>query len=120
MENIAKYFASQGREVPKHCDNQASIIEGALVLENLKGSSPGQFIEIEKNKIVILLPGPKEEVKYILYRNLLKILNNAFKKSMFFILGILSAMVIKLDTVFSDAVVVQLPDGVPGNVDILF
>jgi len=66
MENIARYFASQGRDVPECCDSQANMLKGARMLLNSKGSSPGQILELENKKILVLLPGPKKEVEYII------------------------------------------------------
>ncbi|MBN2407686.1 MAG: CinA family nicotinamide mononucleotide deamidase-related protein [Elusimicrobia bacterium] len=80
MENVARYFAGLGIEAPGHCDKQAEVLEGAKILENIKGSSPGQLVELEKRKIMILLPGPGEEVKYIVDRHLFGYLKDKYEK----------------------------------------
>jgi len=79
MENVAAFFAKRRLEVPEECRNQANIIAGAKVLKNTKGSSPGQFIE-ENNKIIVLLPGPPEEVSDIVEHQLVHILRKRFEE----------------------------------------
>ncbi len=79
MENVASYFAKKGMEVPRHCDGQAEVFEGAEILLNPKGSCVGQFIEISKDKFIILLPGRREEVESIFKRSLLKILKDKYE-----------------------------------------
>ena len=54
-----------GRPDAKITDNnwkQALVPEGALILDNANGTAPGLIIE-ENGKIVILLPGPPNELK---------------------------------------------------------
>lgn len=80
MENVARYFTSMNMDVPKHCDSQANIFEGAKVLENYKGSSPGQLLELDNKKILILLPGPEEEVKHILNKYLVDFFKDRFER----------------------------------------
>ncbi|MGM0440923.1 MAG: CinA family nicotinamide mononucleotide deamidase-related protein [Elusimicrobiota bacterium] len=65
MENVAAYFSRRDLEVPRHCDDQAEVLNGAKVLKNKKGSAPGQLIKVDK-KLLLILPGPPAEVNYIL------------------------------------------------------
>ncbi len=69
FENVARYFAQMGRDVPKLAEKQAYVISSAKILINLKGSSSGQIIETKDNKVIVLLPGPAEEVEIILRKN---------------------------------------------------
>jgi nicotinamide-nucleotide amidase len=80
MENIARYFAAQGKEVPGSFDKQAEIFDGAVILENAKGSCPGQIVKVEDNKIIILLPEGIEEIGYILNSKLLDFLKDKFER----------------------------------------
>ncbi|MFH1415484.1 MAG: CinA family nicotinamide mononucleotide deamidase-related protein [Elusimicrobiota bacterium] len=80
MENVARYFSSLGKKVPECCDNQAEIIHGSTLLENCKGSSPGQIIETKDKKVFVLLPGPSEEVEYIINDTLLDFLKEKFER----------------------------------------
>jgi len=73
MENVARYFARRGRDVPVKCENQAKILQGSRVLPNDKGSSPGLFIEVNSSKI-FLLPGPVDEVKSLMKGELFRML----------------------------------------------
>ncbi len=68
MENVARYFSSAGKDVPKTCDNQADIFQNAHILENLKGSSVGQILKLQNRKILILLPSKKEERERLMRR----------------------------------------------------
>lgn len=98
MENVARFFSSLGKDVPKCCDSQAEVFKGAELLENTKGSCPGQILELESKKTLILLPGPKEEVEYILRDKLLSFLKEKFerqikKTSVIHIIGLCEAEV---------------------------
>lgn len=59
---IRQRFAHRGLEMPSINIKQAKIIEGAEVLVNHHGTAPGQWLE-EKGKIIVLLPGPPQELK---------------------------------------------------------
>ncbi|NLB34977.1 MAG: nicotinamide-nucleotide amidohydrolase family protein, partial [Elusimicrobia bacterium] len=65
MENVARYFALQGKEVPVASEVQAEIPEGAQVLENRRGSAPGIIFE-KQNKLLIVLPAGLNEIEDIL------------------------------------------------------
>ncbi len=78
MANVARYFASRGEKVPNSCEKQAEVIEGAEVLVNNRGSSPGQMVE-ERGLILVLLPGPVAEVRDILEGGLLEKLKSRFE-----------------------------------------
>lgn len=58
-------FASRRMKMSPNNERQAEVIAGATVLNNAKGTAPGQWLELEqegKKKIVILLPGPPWEL----------------------------------------------------------
>lgn len=64
---IQEYMSNHLKNHPdrKITDNnwkQALVPEGAIILDNLNGTAPGLIIE-ENGKIVILLPGPPNELK---------------------------------------------------------
>jgi len=81
MHMIAAYFARKGRDVPKGAERQAYIISGAKILKNSRGVAPGEIIELKsKNKIVILLPGPPNEVSGIFEEELLPYLKERFER----------------------------------------
>ena len=63
-ERIAGFFKLRGVEPDKITENnwkQALAPEGAIVVENENGTAPGLIME-ENGKIVILLPGPPNEL----------------------------------------------------------
>ncbi|MCU1284713.1 MAG: competence/damage-inducible protein cinA [Acidobacteriales bacterium] len=59
-------FAARRIKMTENNVKQADVITGAAVLRNNNGSAPGQWLEgqyEEKQKIVVLLPGPPVELK---------------------------------------------------------
>ena len=63
---LYKRFAARQMVMPPNNAKQADVLEGASVLENKNGSAPGQYLDTvvdEHRKIVILLPGPPNELK---------------------------------------------------------
>jgi competence/damage-inducible protein CinA C-terminal domain len=63
---LYKKFAARQMVMPPNNAKQADLLDGAVLLENKKGSAPGQFLDTTVNghrKIVILLPGPPSELK---------------------------------------------------------
>jgi len=61
LNRIKIRFASRGRELPTNTNRNAIIPEDSLVLPNDNGSAPGVVIE-QDEKILILLPGPPNEM----------------------------------------------------------
>ena len=65
VEDLRARFAARGWKMPENNVRQADVIEGAEVLENKRGSAPGQFLHINDengNAILMLLPGPPSEL----------------------------------------------------------
>ena len=59
-------FAARRMQMTENNSRQADMIEGATILENPNGTAPGQYLDIvynEHRKLVILLPGPPNEIK---------------------------------------------------------
>jgi len=59
---IQARFRRLGRQMPEINQRQAMVPEGAIVLENSQGTAPGLWLETD-GRIVILLPGPPQELK---------------------------------------------------------
>src|SRR5689334_22686495 len=57
-------FQARGMVMPDINLRQAMILEGAEVLENPKGTAPGQWIK-EGGRHILLLPGPPHELEAI-------------------------------------------------------
>lgn len=62
-QQIADYFERMGNTPSDNNWRQAMVIEGAEVVENHNGTAPGMIVKTEDGKMVILLPGPPEEMK---------------------------------------------------------
>ena len=66
---IAQMYARAAQRrmtMPRNNEKQADVLEGAVLLENLKGSAPGQWVDTvygTHRKLVLLLPGPPSELK---------------------------------------------------------
>jgi nicotinamide-nucleotide amidase len=73
-ENVAaglrERFRRRGLEMPEINLRQATVVEGAEVLENPKGSAPGQWIE-DGGRYIALLPGPPHEAEAVFDRHCL-------------------------------------------------
>jgi nicotinamide-nucleotide amidase len=62
MKMIEARFRKIGRVMSEVNKRQAMVPEGAIVLENDRGTAPGLWLEAS-GRIVILLPGPPHELK---------------------------------------------------------
>jgi nicotinamide-nucleotide amidase len=66
LAHIEQRFAARGWKMSPNNAKQADIIEGATVLPNPNGTAPGQWVCGKfdgRERIVILLPGPPDELK---------------------------------------------------------
>ncbi len=62
VELIRERFSRRGRKMAEVKRRQGYILEGAEILDNPKGTAPGQWLEDEAG-ILILLPGPPRELE---------------------------------------------------------
>src|SRR5689334_8377752 len=65
VEDLRARFASRGWKMTENNERQGDVIGGADVLDNKRGSAPGQFLHIKDENgeaIIILLPGPPGEL----------------------------------------------------------
>jgi nicotinamide-nucleotide amidase len=63
---LEQRFASRGWKMAPNNLKQADVISGGVVLPNANGTAPGQWVSgkyDDKDKIVLLLPGPPFELK---------------------------------------------------------
>lgn len=66
---IAQMYARAAQRrvtMPRNNEKQADVLEGAEILENPKGSAPGQWLDTvygTHRKLVMLLPGPPSELE---------------------------------------------------------
>jgi nicotinamide-nucleotide amidase len=59
-------FAARRVQMTDNNARQADVLEGSEILENPRGTAPGQWLDTvfgEHRKLIILLPGPPNEVK---------------------------------------------------------
>lgn len=71
LESLRQRFAARGITMSLNNQKQADVIDGATLLHNSKGSAPGQWLDTAiagpngeaHRKIIILLPGPPNELK---------------------------------------------------------
>jgi nicotinamide-nucleotide amidase len=62
LRGIQERFRKFGRAMPEINAKQAMVPEGAVALENSRGTAPGLWIEAG-SKLIILLPGPPTELE---------------------------------------------------------
>jgi nicotinamide-nucleotide amidase len=73
LATLKSRFAVRKTPMPPNNAKQADLLEGAILLENINGSAPGQWIDTTFpgpdgqpfRKIVLLLPGPPRELNAI-------------------------------------------------------
>lgn len=75
LDWIKKYLAIDDEEILEANKNQAYFPEGSIILPNEKGTAPGAIIS-EKNKTLIILPGPPKEMKVMFKNHVVKYLSN--------------------------------------------
>ncbi len=67
-ENIKKYFKITGRTPSKSAMQQAFIPQGSKAFKNKVGLAPGIWLDViykNKNKSIIMLPGPPREMQAV-------------------------------------------------------
>jgi nicotinamide-nucleotide amidase len=70
VKELRARFARFGRAMPAVNEKQADLIEGAVPLDNPRGTAPGQRVE-HQGRILILLPGPPGEMKPLFEKHVL-------------------------------------------------
>ena len=72
---IERRFAEHGWKMSPNNVKQGDVIAGATVLPNANGTAPGQWItgkSDDKEKIIVLLPGPPHELKALFESSVLE------------------------------------------------
>ena len=75
-EHLRQRFAARRREMPETNLRQAERPEGATLLPNPKGTAPGLHL-IHEGTNVFCIPGVPEEMKHLLFEEVLPILGEA-------------------------------------------
>ncbi|MBE3553126.1 MAG: competence/damage-inducible protein A [Kyrpidia tusciae] len=60
LRAVEGYFSGLGRDMPENNRRQAMVIQGGNMIPNPRGTAPGQYVEAEGRRYV-LLPGPPTE-----------------------------------------------------------
>ena len=72
--------AARRLTMTRNNEKQADLLEGAVVLENPRGTAPGQWLDIvygKHRKLVMLLPGPPSELKPMFDEECIPLLRDA-------------------------------------------
>jgi nicotinamide-nucleotide amidase len=77
LERIRSFFAARKLTMTDNNIRQAMIPEGAIVLDNERGTAPGVIVEAGKNT-VIHLPGPPHEMEHMLENSVIPYLRDRF------------------------------------------
>lgn len=77
LERIRAYFAKRQMNMTENNIRQAMIPEGAIVVDNDRGTAPGVIIE-QAGKTVIHLPGPPHEMEGMLNQDIIPYLTERF------------------------------------------
>jgi competence/damage-inducible protein CinA-like protein len=73
LEVLKARFARFKRVMAQVNEKQADVIDGAIVLENPRGTAPGQRVE-DAGRMLVLLPGPPSEMKPMFEEQVLPII----------------------------------------------
>jgi nicotinamide-nucleotide amidase len=63
LEALRARFARFQRPMAPTNAQQADIVDGARPIPNARGTAPGQLVELEDGRLLVLLPGPPGEMK---------------------------------------------------------
>jgi nicotinamide-nucleotide amidase len=66
LARIEERFRRLGRPMPAANRSQAEVPDGAVVLPNSRGTAPGLWLEDERGRLVIMLPGVPHEMRGLL------------------------------------------------------
>jgi len=71
LDTLRQRFAHYGRTMAAVNEQQADVIEGAILLPNPIGTAPGQYLDLGAERSLFLLPGPPHEMKGLLESDVL-------------------------------------------------
>lgn len=77
VEQIKGFFMRRNLKMTENNLRQAMMPEGAIIVENQRGTAPGVILEHDK-KTVIHLPGPPMELEYMFEKSILPYLTSRF------------------------------------------
>jgi len=65
LSKLGEYFKTKGTVMTENNKKQAYVPKGATVFNNEVGTAPGIAVKTKAGKIVIMLPGPPQEVEHV-------------------------------------------------------
>ena len=71
LHTLEQRFRRLGRPMPEVNRSQAMIPDGCTVLPNPRGTAPGLWIEDERGRLVVMLPGVPREMRGLLVEEVL-------------------------------------------------
>lgn len=77
VEQIKAFFAARNIDMPENNLRQAMMPEGAIIIDNERGTAPGVIIRAGE-KTVIHLPGPPREMKWMFEHSIIPYLQQHF------------------------------------------
>ncbi len=80
IANLYARAAARRVTMTRNNEKQADTVEGAVVMENARGTAPGQWLDIvhgKYRKLVMMLPGPPPELKAMFEEQCLPLLKDA-------------------------------------------
>lgn len=104
LEKINQFFIHRGICMPENNVKQAMIPQGAHILKNDAGTAPGLAVEAD-DKLIILLPGPPNEMKHVCTEQMLPFLEEHFSQQ-----GIIHSKVLRLKGIGESTVAEKLDD----------
>jgi nicotinamide-nucleotide amidase len=86
LKHIEHFYTDRKREIPVTTRVQAAVPEGARVLANAHGTAPGLAMEVDPNpfrpgagaSLLVLLPGPRRELKPMFREQVLPLIQMRF------------------------------------------
>ncbi|MEG2289779.1 MAG: competence/damage-inducible protein A [Clostridium sp.] len=79
LKSIKKYFLKVNKPMGSTNEKQAYFPSDALILKNNNGTAPGCIIE-EKDKVLVMLPGPPKEMKLMFEESVIPYLKKYSKE----------------------------------------
>ncbi len=71
LRSLEERFRRLGRAMPASNRTQAEVPEGATVLPNPRGTAPGLWVEDDRGRVVVMLPGVPSEMRGLLAEEVL-------------------------------------------------
>jgi len=110
LDKIKDYFVKKGIVMPQNNVKQAMIPKGAHILTNDVGTAPGIVVETNTGKLIILLPGPPNEMKHVFNLQMMPYLEKHFKQQ-----GIIHSKVLHLRGMGESTIATKLDDIIVGQ-----